>query len=657
MNREEVSLNIPNKRSDIDIRDAFFNEVYAIALKDPNVIFLTADMGAFSLNAFKKDLSSQYINVGVAEQNLISIAAGLALGGKKVFVYSIAPFVTQRCYEQIKIDLSCMRLPVTIIGSGPGITYNSDGPTHHAIQDMAIMRALPEMMILNPSDPATATAAARISYKNDGPVYVRIDKGKLPLLYDNEEDFSDGLALLKKGRDLMLITTGIMVHQAFKVVDELAKHFIDAGIIDLYRIKPINEELLLSVIEKSNRIVTLEEHSIIGGIGSAICEILVDRGKVLPLKRIAIADKNCVGYGDREWMHSFYGLDVNSITKTILDWQQTGSGFIRTKREQRPNEISDEEHKDSELTLEDFARLFGTTIDDIPDDCRELIAKTDFRYRKLSANERDKVLLDVIKKIESDQQIIGAEERQGVWAKGWAENLEDFIKSGYDLNKLIPKFIRPNQVIRLNRNYIMPANPNFELDYFSVFRLWLFKNYLKEFESIYEFGCGTGFNLTVLAQLYPKKKLHGLDFVTSSMDLVNKIGEVYGWKMTGHFFDMLSPDEIFEIGDNSAIFTIGAIEQLASNFEAFLQFLLKHSPALCIHVEPTIELYDESNLIDYLAIKFHRKRGYTENYLTRLRELEAQNEIEILKVKRLFFGSLFMEGYTYVIWKPKRRGA
>ena len=310
-----------------------------------------------------------------------------------------------------------------------------------------------------------------------------------------------------------------------------------------------------------------------------------------------------------------------------------------------------------EVTLEHFAQSFGTTVEDIPDDCRKLIAKTDFRYKILVGEERDKILLDVIKKIESDKQIIGAEERQDVWTKGWAENLEDFIKSEYNLNKLTPKFIRPNQAIRFNQNYIIPTNPNFELDYFSVFRLWLFKKYLKGFDLIYEFGCGTGFNLTMLAQLYPGKKLHGLDFATSSVDLVNKIGEVYGWKMTGHFFDMISPDENFKIGDNSAIFTIGAVEQLASNYEAFLQFLLKNSPALCIHIEPTIELYDESNLIDYLAIKFHRKRGYTENYLTRLRKLEDQNEIEILKVKRLFFGSLFMEGYTYVMWKPKRRGA
>lgn len=315
----------------------------------------------------------------------------------------------------------------------------------------------------------------------------------------------------------------------------------------------------------------------------------------------------------------------------------------------------DDAPKYAELTLEDFVRSFGTTVEDIPDDCRELIAKTDFRYKILVGEERDKVILDVLKKIESDQQIIGAAERQDVWEKGWAENFEDFIKCGYDLNKLVPKFIRPNQVIRFNRNYIMPTNPNFELDYLSVFRLWLFKKYLKGFESIYEFGCGTGFNLTVLAQLYPEKELHGLDFVPSSVDLVNKIGEVYGWKMTGHLFDMLSPDENFEIGENSVIFTIGTVEQLASNFEAFLQFLLKRSPALCIHVEPTIELYDESNLIDYLAIKFHKKRGYTENFLTRMRELEARNEIEIVKVKRLFFGSIYHETYSYTIWKPKTR--
>ena len=307
------------KIADIDIRDAFFDEVYAIASRDPGVIFLTADMGAFSLNRFKADLSGQYINVGVAEQNMVSVAAGLTLGGKKVFIYTIAPFVTQRCYEQIKVDICGMRLPVTIIGSGPGITYSSDGPTHHAIQDVADMRALPEMTIFNPSDPVMAKAAARIAYESQGPVYVRIDKGKLPLLYDGNHDFSTGLARLKKGRDLTIVTTGIMVQQTFRVVEELAKHSVDAGIIDIYRLKPINEELLLKLVGKSKRIVTLEEHSLVGGIGSAVSEILVDNRKAIPVKRIALSEKNCLGYGDREWMHSFYGLDVKSIVKTVLD--------------------------------------------------------------------------------------------------------------------------------------------------------------------------------------------------------------------------------------------------------------------------------------------------------------------------------------------------
>ena len=174
----------------VDIRDAFFDELYAIAVEDGNVMFLTADMGAFSLAKFKEDLPEQYINVGVAEQILVSVAAGLALGGKRVFIYAMAAFITQRCYEQIKIDLCQMRLPVTIIGSGPGLTYGSEGPTHHAVNDIAIMKVLPEMMIITPRDPEEAKEAARIAYDNQTPVYIRLAKGKLPAVYGKYRDFS-----------------------------------------------------------------------------------------------------------------------------------------------------------------------------------------------------------------------------------------------------------------------------------------------------------------------------------------------------------------------------------------------------------------------------------------------------------------------------------
>lgn len=312
-------LNQKNNLLGIDIRDAFFDELYNLAVKDSDIIFLTADMGAFSLEKFKRDLSRQYINVGVAEQNLVSVAAGLALGGKKVFIYAIAPFLTQRCYEQIKIDLACMRLPVTIIGAGAGIVYNSDGFTHHAIQDIAIMRTLAGMIILNPADSVMAAAAVRIAYNSNAPVYVRIDKGKLPLLYDKKNNFSDGMTVLRTGKDLMIIATGTMVHQSFRVADKLAQYSIDTGIIDLYRIKPINEDLFLTVVKKVKRIATLEEHSIVGGIGSAVSEILADRSMALPLKRIGIADKYYSGYGDREWMRKEYGLDIENICKVLVN--------------------------------------------------------------------------------------------------------------------------------------------------------------------------------------------------------------------------------------------------------------------------------------------------------------------------------------------------
>jgi transketolase len=308
------------KTAEIDIRDAFFDEVYRLAASDRDVIFLTADMGAFSLNRFKADLRDQYINVGVAEQNLVGIAAGLALAGKKVFIYTIAPFATQRCYEQLKVDISGMGLPVTIIGSGPGITYSSDGPTHHAVQDVAIMRALPGMTIFNPADAASAAAAARLAYESAGPVYVRIDKGKPTQLYDTNHDFTAGLSRLKPGRDLTIIATGVMVPQALKAAGELAGRGVDAGVVDVYRLQPLNEALLVDIVAEAPRLVTLEEHLLVGGLGSAVAELMADRAVNRPLKRIGINNAVCPGYGDRQWMHEHYGLDAGSIVGNILDW-------------------------------------------------------------------------------------------------------------------------------------------------------------------------------------------------------------------------------------------------------------------------------------------------------------------------------------------------
>lgn len=305
-----------------------------------------------------------------------------------------------------------------------------------------------------------------------------------------------------------------------------------------------------------------------------------------------------------------------------------------------------------EITIKDFAQSFGTSVDNISEECKKVIKTTDFSYRTLKQDERDRMILDALKKINSDRQTIGASDRQDVWQNGWAENLQAFIDSDFNLEALVPKFIRPNQAIRFNQDYIMPAHPMFELKFLEVFRLWLFKEYLGDADVIYEFGCGTGLNLIELAKMYPEKELHGLDFVPAPRDLVNKIGQVKGWNMRGHLFDMTAPDPKLRLKKGCVLFTFGAVEQLAGRFEKFLEFILEQSPSLCIHMEPTVELYDNNNLVDYLAIKFHEKRGYTKNFLPQIQKLEKEGQAKILKVKRLFFGSKYMEGYSYFIWQP-----
>ena len=304
------------------------------------------------------------------------------------------------------------------------------------------------------------------------------------------------------------------------------------------------------------------------------------------------------------------------------------------------------------ISIDDFCKSFGTDKDTFGNDCLSSIEETDFSYKILEHEERDNIILEILKKIESDQQRIGEPERKTIWNNGWQENLDKFVETGYDLKSLIPKFIRDDQVIRLNGNYVKTNNPRFEYDYMTIFRKWLFENYFPPFQNVYEFGCGTGLNLVLLSETYPEKNLYGSDFVPASVQLVSEIGTQKAKRIKARQFDMTNPDYDFRIEPNSIVFTFGAIEQLASKFDHFIQYLLHFKPALCIHIEPTIELYDPNTLFDYLAMKFHRNRGYTEGLLPKIRELEEQGLAQLEKVKRLNFGSLFMEGYMYFVWKP-----
>jgi len=304
----------------VDIPSAFFNELCEIAKKDRNVLFLTADQGAWALEGFKKKLPDQFFNIGISEQNMISLAAGLTMGGKRIFLHAITPFLIQRCFEQVKVDVCLGELPVTLVGSGSSLTYSVHGPTHQAIEDLSMMRALPKLTILNPCEQYSAQAAARIAYECDGPVYVKMEKGFHPILYSSDSPFTDGIFQLKNGDDVCIIGTGIMTQKAFLIAENLRQASLEAGIIDIFRIKPLNEELFLEKIMNTKAIATFEEHNIIGGIGSAICELLTDRGIKIPIMRFGINDEYSIRCGDRDWLNKYYGLDVVTVSRKLKHW-------------------------------------------------------------------------------------------------------------------------------------------------------------------------------------------------------------------------------------------------------------------------------------------------------------------------------------------------
>jgi len=309
-----------NKPKKISQRDALFNRLYEIAKDNRNVVIVSADMGAPSLDKFRRDLSSQYVDVGIAEQNAITIAAGLAMNGKKVFAYAIAPFITLRCYEQIKLELAAMNLPVTVVGIGAGFSYDPSGPTHHNLEDISIMRALPNLTMTSLTDSAMTTAFADISCKMNHPNYLRLDRGLEPDIYKNGDDFSAGLSILRKSKDVYIIATGNMVHRALEVSDELKKLSVNAGVIDLYTL-PVNQKLLLEAVNGAKKIITLEEHFLEGGMGSAVLEVLADNNKLISVQRFGLSLKKgyCYKYGGRENIQSLYGLDAKSLVKAIYE--------------------------------------------------------------------------------------------------------------------------------------------------------------------------------------------------------------------------------------------------------------------------------------------------------------------------------------------------
>lgn len=302
-------------------RDAFWSRVYEMAKKDRDIVLVSADMGAPSLDRIREDLPSQFVNVGIAEQNAITVGSGLAMSGKKVFTYAISPFITIRCLEQIRVENAMMKVPLTLVGVGVGFGYDDSGPTHHLIEDIAMLRCMPDIRIHTMTDSVMAAAFADITAASGTTDYVRLYRQDLPTLYGPGTDFTAGAEELAGGGETYIITSGSMTHIALKVSASLKKQGIKVGVIDAYTV-PLNTGLLLKLTAKAKRLVTLEENFLPGGLGSAVCEMLADNGRLLPVKRLGLPLEKgyCYKYGGVDTIREFYGLGEASITRRIREF-------------------------------------------------------------------------------------------------------------------------------------------------------------------------------------------------------------------------------------------------------------------------------------------------------------------------------------------------
>jgi transketolase len=304
--------------SNITQRDAFWNRVYELASADRNIIVVSEDMGAPSLDKFRTDLNDQFVNVGIAEQNGLLVAAGMAMEGKRCFVYAIAPFVTLRALEFIRVENAIMNIPLTIVGVGGGFGYDDSGPTHHLIEDIAIMRSMPNITINSISDAVMAAAVADESIAMSNTNYIRLDRQVSPALYKKGDDFSHGFSVIKPNAQKYIIATGRMVQTALNAAEKLATEGIELGVIDVFRI-PLCILELVKAIGGRQQLFSLEEHFLPGGMGSYLLEILNDEKICIPLTRLGLSFEKgyCYTYGGREKIHEYYGVDVNSVVADI----------------------------------------------------------------------------------------------------------------------------------------------------------------------------------------------------------------------------------------------------------------------------------------------------------------------------------------------------
>lgn len=305
------------------MRTAFINKLTELAHKDSRVYLITSDTGFKVFDDYQKIFPKRYLNIGISEASMIGVAAGLALSGKIVFVYGIVPFVTMRCFEQIRNDLCMQNLPVKIVGVGQGFTYGGEGATHHAIEDIAVMSCLPNMTVVCPGDPVETEKAMEASMLLEGPAYFRIGKSGEKVLHTNGlPGFEIGKGiLLSEGDDLALIATGNMLETAIDVADSLRQKGFSPAVVSMHTVKPIDRKMIKELSKKYGLLATIEEHSHIGGLGSMVANVISDENLDVELVKFAVPDMYVNSSQNQESLRNRFGLSRKKIAdkmSTIL---------------------------------------------------------------------------------------------------------------------------------------------------------------------------------------------------------------------------------------------------------------------------------------------------------------------------------------------------
>lgn len=300
------------------MRNAFSDAIVAAALRDPKVLLLTGDHGYALFDEFRKKCPSQYINCGIAEQNMVGVAAGLAKAGFKPIVYGLAAFIPMRVLEQIKIDVCYEKLPVILIGDGAGIVYSYLGSSHQCTEDIACARSLPELTVLSPADRFEMTATMNLAFEIKAPVYLRMGKSDRGDIHKNALSLVPGQLIRLNGAsdNLALIATGSMVATAMQLIDA----GLDAEVWSAPSLKPLDSSTLTEIASRVGAIITLEEHSVIGGLGACVAE-RISAFNPIPVHRIAINDRFSANCGSYEYLLEEHGLDFASVKEKISHLQ------------------------------------------------------------------------------------------------------------------------------------------------------------------------------------------------------------------------------------------------------------------------------------------------------------------------------------------------